>query len=167
MHDPKAAVALARLHVVRPGKLFAEKPDEQRDKRALVERRTLVSGFLASCYGQLEALLARHWPEIAGHVDVYAQRSWMALMQAFPGPEAVSLDPTGAGQVLPLGPVRVAHLLSIVVSPHGFRTRRQLWEYVRSARSADHIRCVRGLTDVESSNINVQQTLTRSSGGVV
>jgi len=28
-----------------------------------------------------------------------------------------------------LGPIRVAHLLSIVVSPHRFRTRRQLWEY--------------------------------------
>jgi transposase len=28
-----------------------------------------------------------------------------------------------------LGPIRVAHLLSIIVSPHRFRTRRQLWEY--------------------------------------
>jgi transposase len=28
-----------------------------------------------------------------------------------------------------LGPIRVANVLAIVVSPHRFRTRRQLWEY--------------------------------------
>lgn len=28
-----------------------------------------------------------------------------------------------------LGPIRVAHLMSIIVSPHRFRTRAQLWQY--------------------------------------
>jgi transposase len=91
MHDPKAAVALARLAVIRPaGRVWAPDSNEKREMRALLDRRWTLSKTHDLYHGHLEAMLARHWPELGAHLDVRTQRSWMALLQRDPGPHPVA-----------------------------------------------------------------------------
>jgi len=100
MHDAKAAVVLARLQAIKPARAWAPDSDERRDMRAWVDQRRLVGRTLAIYYGQLEAMLARHWPEACAHIDVYRQRSSVALLKTLPGPKAIAADPDGAKELL-------------------------------------------------------------------
>lgn len=100
MHDAKAAVVLAKLQAIKPARAWAPDSDGRRDLRAWVDQRRLIGQTLASYYGQLEAMMARHWPEAWAYIDVYRQRSSIALMKTFPGPKAIAADPDGAKELL-------------------------------------------------------------------
>ncbi len=100
MHDPKAAVALARLAVIKPAKVWTPDSEQRRDVRALLDRRWPLSTTLSVYHGHLEAMLARHWPELGTLIDVREQRSWMALLQRYPGPQAVTSAGEEAAQTL-------------------------------------------------------------------
>jgi hypothetical protein len=45
-------------------------------------------------------MLARHWPEFGGLIDVHQQRAWMTLVRQFPGPQCVAADGAQAAQTL-------------------------------------------------------------------
>lgn len=90
MHDAKAAVVLAKLQAIKPARAWVPETEARRDMRAIVDRRWPTSKTLALYHGQLEAMLARHWPELGMLIDVHEQRSWMALLKEFPGPGAVA-----------------------------------------------------------------------------
>ena len=77
MHDPKAAVALARLAAIKPARVWSLDSEQKRDVRALLDRRWPLSTTQALYHGHLEAMLARHWPELGSLIDVHEQRSWM------------------------------------------------------------------------------------------
>jgi transposase len=100
MHDPKAAVALARLAVIKPSRAWVPDSEQKRDVRALLDRRWPLSTTHALYHGHLEAMLARHWPELGSLIDVHEQRSWMTLLQKYPGPRAVGAAGEEAAQVL-------------------------------------------------------------------
>jgi transposase len=100
MHDPKAAVALARLHAVRPAPRWEPASESRRDVRALLNERVPVARMHEIYFGHLEAHLARHWPELGTWVDVRAQRSWMALLKELTGPQAVATAPAQAIETL-------------------------------------------------------------------
>ncbi len=89
MHDGKATVALARLFSVTSPRQWEPESEARRNLRAVLETRAPMAKTLELYHGHLEALLARHWPEFQLDIDVRAQRSWMPLLQKFPGPEAV------------------------------------------------------------------------------
>lgn len=99
-HDAKSAVIIAQLHAM--GKSARCKPRSQwrRELRALLERRSLYTQPLEANYGKLEALLARHWPELQQWVKLHKQRSWMSLLQQFPGPELVTLSSEPATELM-------------------------------------------------------------------
>ena len=90
MHDPKAAMTLARLQTIRPAKRWEPETEAKRDLRALLDQRVPVVRTASLYYGVLEAMLARHWPELGTFVDVHTQRSWMTLLQETPSPKAVA-----------------------------------------------------------------------------
>jgi transposase len=100
MHDPKAATVLAKLQAIKPARAWEPQSDARRDLRAWVDQRHPIARTLAIYYGHLEAMLARHWPELEAHVDVYEQRSWFALLKEFPGPQAVTASEEAAAQTL-------------------------------------------------------------------
>jgi len=100
MHDPKAAVALAKLANVRPGKAWKPDTPQKRELRALVDRRWPMSKTQSLYFGHLEGMLARHWPELGGLIKVREQRSWMALLQAYPGPRLVAASGKEAAATL-------------------------------------------------------------------
>jgi transposase len=100
MHDPKAAVALAQLAKLRPGKVWTPDATNKRELRALVDRRWPMLKTQALYFGHLEGMLARHWPELDGLVKVHEQRSWMALLQRYPGPHLVTASSEEAAATL-------------------------------------------------------------------
>ncbi len=100
MHDPKAAMTLARLAVIRPTKRWEPESEAKRDLRAVLDRRAPVARTQTVYYGLLEGMLARHWPELDALLDVRAQRSWVALLQRMPSPQAVAAAPEEAAQLL-------------------------------------------------------------------
>lgn len=100
MHDPKAAVTLARLEAIKPARPWEPETEARRDLRALLDRRAPVARTEALYYGLLEGMLARHWPELERIVDVHTQRSWMTLLLRWPTPEAVKLAGEEAAQAL-------------------------------------------------------------------
>ncbi len=108
MHDRKASVVLARLSSVARSWAWQPRSAAQCELRAAVDRRQLHAAQLGRHYGQLEALLARHWPELGEHFDVRQQRSWMPLLEAHPGPEAVARAAAQVREVLRRGPGRLA-----------------------------------------------------------
>jgi hypothetical protein len=100
MHDPKAAVALAQLARLRPGKVWTPDATDKRELRALVDRRWPMLQTQALYFGHLEGMLARHWPELDGLVKVHVQRSWMTLLQRYPGPHLVAASSKEAAAML-------------------------------------------------------------------
>lgn len=100
MHDPKAAVTLARLHAIRPADPWQPMSDGERELRALLDQRSLLTRTQNVFHGHLEAMLARHWPEFWGVVDVHRQRSWMTLLMELPGPGAVAASTEQAATTL-------------------------------------------------------------------
>jgi len=100
MHDPKAAAVLAKLQAIKPARAWEPQTDTRRDLRAWVDQRHPIARILAIYHGHLEAMLARHWPELEVHVDVYDQRSCFALLKEFPGPQAVTAAEQAAARTL-------------------------------------------------------------------
>jgi transposase len=100
MHDPKAAVALARLAAIKPARAWSPESEERRDVRAVLDRRWPMSTTHTVYHGHLEAMLARHWPELGSLIDVHEQRSWMTLLQQYPGPRAVAVASEDAAKTL-------------------------------------------------------------------
>jgi len=100
MHDPKAAVALARLAAIKPARVWTLDSEERRDVRALLDRRRPLSTTHELYHGYLEGMLARHWPELGSLIDVREQRSWMTLLLQYPGPRAVAAASEEAAKTL-------------------------------------------------------------------
>lgn len=100
MHDPKAAVVLAKLQAIKPARAWQPASEERRDLRAWVEQRTPIARTIALYHGHLEAMLARHWPEFGTLMDVHERRSWFALLQEFPGPHRVAIAGEAAMETL-------------------------------------------------------------------
>lgn len=100
MHDAKAVVVLSKLHAIKPGKLWQPEAESRRNTRTTFDRREIYAEPLQRHYNRLEALMARFWPEFDGVVDVRVQRSWMALLEEFPGPEMVASNAEQARDLL-------------------------------------------------------------------
>lgn len=98
-HDAKMAMVLAKLH--RDG--ISERwplPDEtRRDLNAAIARLTRDSETSQRLQNQLEALLARHWPEVTELLELDSA-SLLELLVQIGGPAAVVRDPRRARQVL-------------------------------------------------------------------
>lgn len=89
MHDPKAAAVLARLAAIKDLRPWQPRSIEERELRALVDRRWPLTRTLELYYGYLESMLARHWPEFPQHVSVRDQRAWMTWLKVYAGPRAL------------------------------------------------------------------------------
>lgn len=100
MHDPKAAVTLAKLQAIKAAREWTPDSEAKRDLRAWVDQRAPMSRILGLYHGHLEATLARHWPEFGTLMDVYERRSWFALLKAYPGPQAVAASSEAAALTL-------------------------------------------------------------------
>lgn len=100
MHDGKSAVVIAKLVSLGLGTKAPPASEKKRDMRALVEEAQRKSRQLPPLFGHLEALLARHWPELEEWLSVTTQKSSLKLLRQFGGPGAVAKDPQAAKTLL-------------------------------------------------------------------
>ncbi len=89
LHDAKACTILAHLHAQGLSKPWREKTDLERRLRCLIDERELYATPFDANRGRLEALVARHWPELSEHID--PSRGWhLHLLSAVPCPADVA-----------------------------------------------------------------------------
>lgn len=100
LHDAKACVLMTHLHVHGATRREELCSDDQREMRALVNRREVYALPLMQNLGRIEAVLARHWPTGLEVMDVWSWKSALVLLERFPGPEAIAADPEEAAKVL-------------------------------------------------------------------
>jgi transposase len=100
MHDPKAAVTLARLQAIKPAKVWEPEPDTKREIRALLDLRVPIARVESLYGGLLESTLARHWPELGGLVNVRERKAPKVLLRELPSPALVAAAPEQAATIL-------------------------------------------------------------------
>jgi len=100
LHDPKSAVLIAKLHSMGLSTEWKPAPAMRSRLRALVELRQHEQRREEMCHGRMEAMLARHWPEVGRWLDVREQRSALRLLVSYPSPALVNAAPDGARALL-------------------------------------------------------------------
>lgn len=99
LHDAKACTLIAHAHAQRLSRPWRERSDSARVLRCLVDERDLSYRPYETACGQLEALVARHWPELCEHME--PQRSWhLHLLNAFPSPSLAASRPDDVAALL-------------------------------------------------------------------
>jgi transposase len=100
LHDPKSAVLIAKLHAMGLSTEWKAPPPTRLRLRALVELRQHEQHSAERCYGRMEGVLSRHWPELGQWMDVREQKSALCLLTKYPSPARVSSDPEGVKSLL-------------------------------------------------------------------
>jgi len=95
MHDAKAAAVIAWMHVTGLSKPWQWSSDAKRSQRATLATMELYADAYGRNIGRLEGIVARHWPELT-KLFTLGSASLNALLQYFPGPEAVAKAPEEA-----------------------------------------------------------------------
>ena len=68
-------------------------PSTRTGLRALVELRQHEQRRGEVCFGRLEAVLSRHWPEFGEWMDVREQKSALRMLATYPSPARVRAEP--------------------------------------------------------------------------
>lgn len=89
LHDPKCAVQVGKLCAMGLANRWAAPPPSRARLRALVELRGYEIDHEERCFGRLEALLARHWPELGAYLDIRTHKTGLALLTKFASPARV------------------------------------------------------------------------------
>jgi transposase len=108
LHDPKSAVHVAKLCSMNLATEWHAPPELRIRLRALVELRGHEFDLQERCFGRMEAVLARHWPEFAQWLDVRTQKSALALLASYPSAARVEAAPSEVASLL--GKVSRGHL---------------------------------------------------------
>ncbi|MBU0500417.1 MAG: transposase [Gammaproteobacteria bacterium] len=88
LHDAKAAYLIGRLHLEGASQPWREAPAERREQQALIAELDLYQGEHRRNLNRLEALLARHWPELDRVAELNGA-GVLRLIAAFGAPQAV------------------------------------------------------------------------------
>lgn len=126
-----------RLRTGRLGRVVYKAPRQFAKLREIARTYTLLTRDVARTKNRLKSLFRRRGVECSGegiyHAEVRAKRLKelpAAMRQAVEllGVELDCLEEL-KGEAPGMGPIRVAQMLPIVITPHRFRTKRQFWAY--------------------------------------
>ena len=92
LHDAKSAVLVAKLCSMGLAAEWAAPGPTRRGLRALIELRGHDLACEERCFGRIEAILARHWPEFGRWMDAREQKSALKLLAKYPNPARVYAD---------------------------------------------------------------------------
>jgi len=95
IHDAKAAALIARLHLDGASKPWVNPDDAQRTRAAAVATLERVTEQHQSAQGQLEAQLARHFPEVTELLSL-GDATLVQLLAELGGPQAIATVPDRA-----------------------------------------------------------------------
>lgn len=100
LHDPKSAMLMAKLCAMGLSTAWTAPPVTRVRLRALVDLRQHEQRHAEVCFGRLEGVLARHWPEVGQWMDVREQRSALSLLASYPSPARVASEPEEVAALL-------------------------------------------------------------------
>ncbi|WP_157068918.1 transposase [Sandaracinus amylolyticus] len=176
LHDAKACTLLAHLHAQGISKRWKERSAVQRAMRSLIDERDLYARPFETAYGRLEALVARHWPELSQHLDMDA--AWhLHLLCEMPGPAEVRARRGDAVALLrrvsraALSFERIEQIVGCAVSSLGESMHDQERSFLRSlARHMlalrEHIRDVDKRIEAELANHRELHSIRAAFGAV-
>lgn len=98
-HDPKAADIIARLHLLQLSSWWTEEDGDQRALAAAVEQMEVHDHAYYRFLNRIEAMLARHWPELTAELEL-TTATLLAVLVEFGGPEGVREQPQQARTVM-------------------------------------------------------------------
>jgi transposase len=99
LHDAKSAAIVAKLHLDRASEPWPMRPPAERELDAAVRVAEVFTKQFQQNRNRLEALTARHWPELTELLDLDSA-TLLELLIAFGGPAAVARDPATARQLM-------------------------------------------------------------------
>lgn len=99
MHDRKAPSVVAKLHWDRMSERWSIPTDRERVLRAVVQGRMLHAEQIQRSVGRLEALLARHWPELPSILKLDSA-TLLELLRQMGGSEQVASQPEAAAVLM-------------------------------------------------------------------
>lgn len=99
LHDSKSAVLLGRLHLEGFSDPWVAASPEQRDLTAAVREMALYKDQEQRHLGQLEAQLARHWPELSSLIGL-GTATLLELMKTYGDPGEVSREASSAREMM-------------------------------------------------------------------
>ena len=88
-HDVKSAGLLARLHRDGASEPWRDRTDEERELSAAIRTMEMYDGQENNNSNRLEALLARHWPEVTQHLRLKSA-TLVAMIKHFGSPQRVA-----------------------------------------------------------------------------
>jgi transposase len=98
-HDAKDATLILWLHVQGKSRPWLQQEESQRRAKAVVSRRAIyVHAYVANA-GRLEALLARHWPELLA-LGTAIGLLLLKLLVELPSPQRITADLEQARRLL-------------------------------------------------------------------
>lgn len=96
-HDVKSSHIVAKLHLDGVSSLWLPESDEKREVNAALRELELFQSSYQRNINRLEAVLARHWPEVTGFLELTSATLPEVLLK-FGGPENVAERPKQASQ---------------------------------------------------------------------
>lgn len=93
LHDPKSAVLVAKLCSLGLASEWKPPSELRRRLRACVDLRAHEQERRERCFGRLEALQARHWPEFGRWMDFREQKSALHLLAEYGSPARAQRAP--------------------------------------------------------------------------
>lgn len=95
LHDPKAAVLIALLHLEKKTQPWPLPSDSERELEALRQVMALHRDREEAVLGHIEALTARYWPELTYHLSLTTV-TLLEVLACYGGPARVAADIDGA-----------------------------------------------------------------------
>ncbi len=99
LHDPKCAEIIGRLHLDGVSKEWKERSEDERKMNATLSILEMHADVYGRRCNQIEALLARYWPELTSHLDLTGV-TILELLGAMGGPAAVRGQPERATKLM-------------------------------------------------------------------
>jgi transposase len=98
-HDAKSAAIIGKLHLDEASEPWPVASDHERRLKAALRVLDLHYREELRNRNRLEAVLARHWPELTRFLDA-GSATVLELLTAYGGPASVAADPSGARKLM-------------------------------------------------------------------
>jgi transposase len=98
-HDAKSSTVIARLHLDGGSRLWEAASERKLELRAAIDIMNIHDEEYHRNLNRLEAMLARHWPELTGFLDLDSA-TLLKLLKEIGGPAEVCAGPNSARKLM-------------------------------------------------------------------
>ena len=99
LHDAKSAAIISKLHLDGASEKWVSKKDHERDQFATIATLDILSQQFVQNTNRLEALMAKHWPEITKNLK-YTQTTFLELVSIMGGPYQIASNKVNSGLLM-------------------------------------------------------------------